>query len=184
MDHKELDDFIASLGLGYKTVFVPQSQSRNAKEKQPSLNWSVKITHGRQELQTDYMQGCAHIPHYAHAFSHLVVYDNAVREACETGKSRIISHKNGYDAAQGDQAFARFTQIPEPALRDVLYSLMMDASAIDYATFEEWAGEYGYDTDSRKAESIYRDCLEISLKLRAMLGDEKLAKLHEMFQDY
>lgn len=44
--------------------------------------------------------------------------------------------------------------------------------------------ELGYDPDSRKAEAIYKACLEIALKLRNALGEDGLAKLREAAQDY
>jgi hypothetical protein len=60
----------------------------------------------------------------------------------------------------------------------------MDADAIDHATFADWASDFGYETDSRQAERIYKQCLEIGLKLRAMLGDSTLSELREAAQDY
>jgi hypothetical protein len=47
-----------------------------------------------------------------------------------------------------------------------------------------WADTYGYDKDSRSGEKIYRACLEIGLKLRAMIGDQNITKLRDLFQDY
>ena len=44
---------------------------------------------------------------------------------------------------------------PTPA--DILNCLASDASAYENAKdFEEWASEYGYDTDSRKPKKIYK----------------------------
>jgi hypothetical protein len=71
-----------------------------------------------------------------------------------------------------------------PKCDDVIYSLLMDVDAIDHPTFEQWADCVGYDKDSRKAESIYRACIETGLKLRAALGDKALADLREKFADY
>jgi hypothetical protein len=42
-----------------------------------------------------------------------------------------------------------------PTVADVLGCVMDDASGAD-ELFESWCGEYGYDTDSRKAERTYR----------------------------
>jgi hypothetical protein len=45
----------------------------------------------------------------------------------------------------------------EPTAEDVLDCLASDASGYENAgSFEEWCGEYGYDTDSRKAEKTYK----------------------------
>lgn len=72
--------------------------------------------------------------------------------------------------------------MPDPL--DVVYSLTMDSSVLDAGGFEEWAAEFGYDLDSRKAEATYRACLEIALKMRGAIGDSGLALLAEAFQDY
>ena len=55
---------------------------------------------------------------------------------------------------------------------------------LDAGGFENWAAEYGFDPDSRKAESIYRLCLEYALAMRAALGDSGMAELCNAFQDY
>ncbi len=64
----------------------------------------------------------------------------------------------------------------QPSLADVLHSLLSDGAAFfDGLTFEEWASEYGYDTDtdSRKAEKTFRECDAIGRKLaRAFKPDE------------
>src|SRR4051812_41804307 len=46
----------------------------------------------------------------------------------------------------------------DPSARAVLESLFLDAAGYDNARgFEDWAADYGYDTDS-KAEALYRRC--------------------------
>lgn len=72
--------------------------------------------------------------------------------------------------------------MPDPV--DILYSLAMDSDVLNYGTFEDWASEFGYDTDSRSAESVYRACLEIALKIRVAIGEDGLERLREAFQDY
>lgn len=170
--------------LTYSAEFVPQSKSRNAKEKQPSINWRVSLSKNGRTISTDYMQGIAHLSNYSHAFARAVVYDNAVRKACETGKNTLRSgQRNAYDAASAG-TWAKPPPIPAPDLIDVFYSLVMDAGALDYAAFEDWADCYGYERDSRKAETMYRECLARALELRAMLGDSALAELRDLYSDY
>ena len=48
---------------------------------------------------------------------------------------------------------------------DFMNSILMDASAID-EEFEDWAPNYGYDTDSIKAKEIYDTCINYGLKIR------------------
>ena len=82
--------------------------------------------------------------------------------------------------------FKRKPKVPAimPDPDDVLYSLVMDSDVLYYGTFEDWASDFGYDTDSRKAESTYRACLEIALKLRVAIGEDELERLREALQDY
>lgn len=70
-----------------------------------------------------------------------------------------------------------------PELSDVMASLLMDTSDTD-SPFEEWADGLGYDTDSRKAEAIYRACLVIGAHLSAMFTTQELEDLREVFADY
>lgn len=46
----------------------------------------------------------------------------------------------------------------DPTVADVLSCLALDASVLKAMTFEDWASDLGYDTDSRQAEATYRAC--------------------------
>lgn len=59
-----------------------------------------------------------------------------------------------------------------PTAADVLSSLCSDARSADRVTFEDWCSEFGYDTDSRRAEKTYLACVEINAKLHALLGED------------
>ena len=60
-----------------------------------------------------------------------------------------------------------------PKCDDVFYCLASDATSYDGThNFEEWAADFGYDTDSRKAERAYRIIAEQAKALRAMLGKD------------
>jgi hypothetical protein len=61
----------------------------------------------------------------------------------------------------------------EPTIDSVLDCLISDASSIDDAkTFESWAGEMGWDTDSRKAEKTFKIITRQAAKLRNLVGTE------------
>lgn len=170
---------IAALGLTVDAVFVPFSQSRNKDEKLPSLNWRVTVKrNGRDVLACDYSAGMAHCPCYSQLKGPktTLANDAMIRAECEKGRAVFIS------GPLAGQARASKPILPDPL--NVLYSLHSDADALNFATFEDWAASFGYDPDSRSAEATYRACLEIGLKLRAALGEEGLAKMSEIFQDY
>ena len=59
----------------------------------------------------------------------------------------------------------------EPNERDVLNCLALDVAGYENAkNFEEWCDEYGYDTDSRKAEKAYNVIGKQKAKLVNFLG--------------
>jgi hypothetical protein len=167
----------AELGLTMAAKFVPHSQSRNKADKEPRLNWVVTLSvGGRPILETDYTAGQGHCPGYGGRDKH--AERKIVAHECEHGREAFYM-------AGGDRALSRPGAKPIlPALADVLHCLCSDADAIDYGSFEDWANSVGYDPDSRKAEATYRACLELALKLRNGLGDEKFARLRGAVQGY
>lgn len=163
LDTAKIDALTA--GLTYAAEFVPFSKSRNTgtggRDRWESINWRIRLERGGTVLETDYAQGTAYLP-----------------KSCRSGEATAYAIEHGREL--------RYTlrRLLPPPLADVLSCLLLDASVIDYPNFESWAGDFGLDTDSRKAEVIYRACLETGLKLRAMFGDSGLAELRELFQDY
>jgi len=65
-----------------------------------------------------------------------------------------------------------------PELAEVLDCLASDAAGYENANgFEDWASEYGYDTDSRSAEKIWRAVQRESKQLKRVLGEEAYQQL-------
>ena len=56
-----------------------------------------------------------------------------------------------------------------PTAQTVASCLASDAQA-GTEEFEEFASEYGYDSDSRKAYAVWEECRAIELKFRRMFG--------------
>ena len=61
----------------------------------------------------------------------------------------------------------------EPTAADVLNCLASDSSSVENArSFEDWASDLGYDTDSRKAEKIFKVCEKQAERLKKFLGED------------
>ena len=61
----------------------------------------------------------------------------------------------------------------QPDASGVLYSLVLDANAFgDTGTFEGFCAEFGYDTDSRRAEKMFKACGRTFDRLQVFLGDK------------
>lgn len=193
---------VTKLGLKIESTFIPYSKSRNfkplAKPKiytlsefnNLSLNWKVRLiktTHlildgdlgdqrsidkDRVIIETDYSAGIGHCSAYKRNARLTIDYVGSIEQEIETGKP---STEFGTFASN---------EIAQPDPLSVLYSLITDSEVLNYSGFDDWALEFGYDPDSRKAEKIYRDCLEIALKIQNGLGTETLNQLRELLQDY
>lgn len=176
---------VDALGLTVRAVFVPFSQSRNKDERgnpRLSLNWTVTlVANGRDILTTDYSAGAGHCPSYSSKAP--AAWNESPRNW--QPKACAFECEKGHRAAWSSYlGFGSIGKPIEPKPLDVIYSLVQDSSVLDSGGFEEWASELGYDTDSRKAESVYRACLEIALKLRNGIGESGLEALRNAFQDY
>lgn len=177
----------------YEAIFVPLSQSRNAKSeyKSPSdlsINWRITFR-CNYLMKFDYMQGIGHLPEDIRPkFNGRVTIAEweAMTAACESARFETPAayYKRINGPLRQRMERAKLLPVGAPDIKDVLYSVLMDGEAIDYPDFESWANEFGYDPDSREAEKTYKACVHEGLQLRAMLGDKVLSDLREYFQDY
>lgn len=169
---------MADLGLEVVAEFVPLSRSRNRGDKYPSLNWRVTVTKdGRDVATTDYSAGMAHCPGYVQTWVRDVVSEKVCAWECEHGHPGRWTDLWGVVPIPGGEPIT-----PDPV--NVLWSLTQDLDALDCPTYEDWADMYGYDPDSRTGEAVYRQCLELALKLHAAVGDAGLARLREAGESY
>lgn len=66
----------------------------------------------------------------------------------------------------------------QPKIEDVLDCLASDASGFENEDgFESWASGYGYSTDSRKAERIYKTIESQAKRLKKFLGETQYNRL-------
>ncbi len=70
-----------------------------------------------------------------------------------------------------------------PCAADVLYSLLLDASARDEC-FADWCDNHGFDSDSIKALNTYNACCENAERMARVFTREQIEKLSELLQDY
>ena len=101
------------------------------------------------------------------------------------GSASYTSRETGHSSKRTyTKAFTTFFSMgyghhgAEPGVQDVLDCLASDASGIDNVrSFEDWCSEYGYDTDSRKAEKTFKACEHSAKRLKAFLGADLFAQL-------
>lgn len=64
----------------------------------------------------------------------------------------------------------------EPTVKGVLYSLAMDFEA-GYSSFEDFASEYGFDTDSISALKVYEAVCKQAREFLKLCGSENVVKM-------
>lgn len=151
--------------------------------REGDAHWRVTIHNGSnsgprtlgQRLSTDYSMGSAHrrwkVGGFLPAAGAGSLYDGARKgEPVSYGTPRTLH----------DEAYLRdYSEPTPPDLAEVLDSLRLDAECGGADSFEDFAAEYGYDEDSRKAEAIYRACQKIRSDLRRLLGSVAFTELLE-----
>lgn len=73
----------------------------------------------------------------------------------------------------------------KPTLKEVLSCLLLDARPFceGHVSYKEWAGDYGYDEDSRKGEKVFRACEKQSLALRDLIGAEAFREMVPLYEE-
>lgn len=69
----------------------------------------------------------------------------------------------------------------EPVPCEVLAICCRDFVDADGQSFEDWCDAFGYDSDSRKAEKTWHQCLALGDKIKLLgLSDKTIAELAEL----
>jgi hypothetical protein len=180
---EQFDQFVSDNKICFKFNFVPFSMSRNANDEHKSLNWTVKITKGKDSIITDYMKGVGHLDYPQHFRGkslsgndkHLI--NNAIETAVETG----VAHNVQVGSLAG--YLLQKKKFPNPTLQEVLQSLVSECDVRNYSNFEDWAGNFGYEKDSIKALKVYQECQKTATQLVKMLGEDGITKVGEILRE-
>jgi len=153
-------DILDTLGVTIEAKYIPHDTPAG---KTPTLRWSVAVRRNGRTFRTiEYFAGCAHSPEHKKAGR----VTPAVVAECETG---IL--------------YGTSRPVPPPSAKEVFWCLLSDARGTD-ESFEDWATEYGFDPDSRKAEKDFNECRETAAALRRTFDRDELEALEAAFVDY
>lgn len=152
------------------------------KKEYPQIKYTVALWFkGKEVLTTDYFFGVGNVE-VKKGKAQLYGDEAILFRTWEEKHNAVFVNKQLWASVAVKLAKA---QGVVPQLSDTLYSLLSDAEAFLQAqSFEEWASEFGYDADSRKAEGIYKLCVEIGRKLSRGVSPKAITKAKEILQDY
>jgi hypothetical protein len=183
MTTKELTAKLTELGFALQST----EAAGTVKEDWTCLAYTVTLSYqGRDVLTTAFHLGTGHVSreeiarvndHLSTPARYAAYYVAALRKPY----TKFVDQK-GWVAAV---AYAANRCKVQPCLADVLHSLISDGTAyFTHSTFEDWAADYDYDTDSRKALATYEQCIDIGRKLARALPANVLEQVQALTADY
>ena len=182
---EELTTFVAALPIKCQITDAAGcvSEFNTDKKRLVSLKYAVVIN----GHLFDYNMGIGHIPWDRVDVKNTRIkggqYFTNLSEAdwCFFNTHKIHPHATFMDLEGWASACARLAKMTgtKPSVEDVLAAVARDAEALTM-TFPDWAGNFGYDTDSRKAEETYNACVDNGRKLRRFLSADQINTLSEL----
>ena len=128
-------------------------------------------------MRVEYSQGIGHVPGYNAIAGRRGLtndqwsYRQELEGAAETGK---YPNRHSF--------YCPRIPLPGPSAADFLHSIVMDNPHDE--SFEDWAANLGYDSDSRRAEEIWRACIKQTRGAESVLGKPLLAEIAKLLEDY
>ena len=157
---KNVEAKLLELNIQYSVVYIGERK----RENWDCDAWSVTFKNKDRAFSTDYYTGLGHR-----------TFRDKIAE-----RNEPTSNKKSVHYAQ----WAKHNIVPvKPHAAGVLHSLCMDSQAID-DSFDNWASDYCYDTDSMKAFSIYQQCCKIAKEMLQVFSKKDIAEFNELLQDY
>lgn len=154
-----VSNYLNALGVTVNTVLIGERKSEDWLHDA----WVVSFTAGKTSVDFDYKTGTGH-----RKSKHPIPSD--IAKLSKNAIARVNWEK------------VNLLPVKPPAA-DVLYCLISDGSAA-HVSFADWCSDYGMDTDSRNALSIYEQCQQNGDKIKKVFSSEQLAKLSELLEDY
>lgn len=163
----ELADLCTEMGITCKAkhVRLVTRKPDGSPEEWQCDEWQVTIAYQGKSLTTTYRTGLGHRKMFRHVERSGSRYWD---------RQRQCYYRDAVDAAESGASKPG----DPPTVADVLYCLMSEANAV-HMTFEEWCSDFGYDSDSRKAERVFHESVRLGREVYRVFRDTDIRKLTE-----
>jgi hypothetical protein len=169
-----LEHFLTVTSLKMTVVPAPENPYMEG-DKWECDNWFYTLNTPKRHMSGYFSTGIGHRTYNVGEARRLGLWNSNKFKAGDRLPSRFVV---------ADAQYAKAFIPTAPTIAAILYCLASDASGIDNArTFEEWASDLGYDTDSRTAHKTYKVTKRQTQKLKALLGPEWYALLLDTEND-
>lgn len=147
-----LAEFLEKHTVEIASTKVPSNPHMDERADE-SYHWHVTLEYDGRSMLLYYSMGSA----------------NHGKRPCHIAQFRYNQYKKHYGPI-ASKWIVKNIPGKRPETADVLNCLASDADVFQHDTFEDWASDFGYDSDSRTAEKTYRACIENAIKLRNLFG--------------
>ena len=165
---ENLKQKIEELNVEYKCVFLKNGKHFEDDNTTRDI-YTISLTRGSRNYTFEFGQSVMKSQYYQDKIQGRTY---TLSGDCRTGNYRI----NDIDKYKSGGNNLTLVKGEEPSLYDVLACL----TTYDPGTFEDFCSEFGYDTDSRKAEKIYNAVEGEWLKVQSLFNDDELEILREI----
>jgi hypothetical protein len=120
------------------------------------LHWTVTLHYCGRKMSLDYHAGIGHAKDPPNGYKGMQ-------------KSQWRNDRSAWGVRLRKEWLANPKCAVTPSPADVLSCVCSDARAGEMS-FEDFASEFGYDSDSRKAYAVWESCRDMCIKARVLLG--------------
>lgn len=124
--------------------------------------WEVELHRAGKTFTAPYSAGFAHCK---------PVYPISPKGPREKVTQKMARALKPFGALSVDDV-SGYVEPTAPTLTRYLECLQLDARSGEHLLFEDFADEFGYDLDSRKAEKIWRACQQTRGELQKFLAED------------
>lgn len=169
IDHnQQAKDLLNKLGIEFKATFIKNDFHFN-EDKNTRDIYNLTLKRGNRIAHFEFGQSIMNSQYYKDSIEGRTYTLNG---GCRTG-NYIINDINKYQNGGNKLTLIKGKTPTE-------YDLLASLTKYDPGTLEDFCSEFGYDTDSKKAEKIYNAVKEEYLKVCALFNDAEMEELSEI----
>jgi hypothetical protein len=181
---QQAEDFLKKHNLEFRVVLIGNDCPKFCEDARKDVDMDKVNTfprrthlHGKHYRCTISGQGRGHV-----SFDFWNSYqDELINHARKHGPYRYddVMASIGFGKGQGTRIQTIIAKYPQ-TLTPTAYDLLACLEKNEPGTFEEFCSDFGYDTDSRRAEETWRAVTEEYIKVRRFFKPDELEELQEI----
>lgn len=172
---EEIARIVAEAGITNKCALIG---GRVRDNEWPCIEYRLEYERGRAKFSTPYSLGIGHVD-YKRGWknSEAFLFSAPLRLSSDENAALNTMYSKPHAILKDKALAASLAGKAAPNAAEALATCCRDAIKATESTFEEWAGNLGYGTDSRRAEKIYNTLRDTFAPLLALCGRETMAQL-------